>query len=88
MILLLDHRDSFTYNVQDNAGDVSNTATVTVTIKCPIDLNGDGIVDNGDINTFVGLFLGGDLAADFNDDGILDNGDIGAFVQAFLAGCS
>jgi len=54
---------------------------------CPPDLNGDGIVDNGDIGAFVALFLAGDLAADFNGDGILDNGDIGAFVGAFLAGC-
>jgi len=55
--------------------------------ECPADTNGDGILDNGDIGAFVGLFLSGDLAADFNGDGILDNGDIGAFVQAFLAGC-
>ena len=54
---------------------------------CPPDVNGDGILDNGDIGAFVALFLAGDLAADFNNDGILDNGDIGAFVQAFLAGC-
>jgi len=54
---------------------------------CPPDLNGDGIVDNGDIGAFVAAFLGGNLAADFNGDGILDNGDIGAFVAAFLAGC-
>ena len=54
---------------------------------CPPDLNNDGVLDNGDIGTFVGLFLSGNLQADFNGDGILDNGDIGAFVQAFLAGC-
>ena len=55
---------------------------------CAADVNGDGVLDNGDIGAFVQLFLASDLAADFNDDGILDNGDIGAFVQAFLAGCS
>ena len=54
---------------------------------CPPDLNGDSVVDNGDIGAFVALFLTGDLAADFNADGLLDNGDIGAFVAAFLAGC-
>jgi len=54
---------------------------------CPADLNGDGILDNGDINAFVQLFLAGDLDADINGDGILDNGDINAFVQQFLAGC-
>jgi len=51
------------------------------------DLNGDGILDNGDIGAFVTHFLAGSLTADFNGDGILDNGDIGAFVAAFLAGC-
>jgi hypothetical protein len=56
-------------------------------VACPVDLNGDGIADNGDISAFLGLFLGGDLAADFNGDGILDNGDIGSFVMAFLVGC-
>ncbi|MFT5422850.1 MAG: glucose/arabinose dehydrogenase [Phycisphaerales bacterium] len=54
---------------------------------CPADLNGDGILDNGDIGEFINLFLAGDLAADMNGDGILDNGDIGAFVNLFLAGC-
>jgi len=54
---------------------------------CPVDVNGDGILDNGDIGAFVTAFLAGDLATDFTGDGILDNGDIGAFVVAFLAGC-
>ncbi|MFT5422352.1 MAG: hypothetical protein ACI89L_000109 [Phycisphaerales bacterium] len=54
---------------------------------CPADMNGDGILDNGDIGAFVQAFLAGDLTADFNGDGILDNGDIGAFVAGFLAGC-
>jgi len=54
---------------------------------CSPDVNGDGIVDNGDIGAFVGLFLAQDASADFNGDGIIDNGDIGSFVQAFLAGC-
>ena len=56
-------------------------------VDCAPDVNGDGIVDNGDIGVFVQLFLAQDAAADFNADGIIDNGDIGAFVAAFLAGC-
>ena len=54
---------------------------------CAPDLNGDGIVDNGDIGAFIGLFLAQDPSVDFNGDGIIDNGDIGAFIAAFLAGC-
>ena len=54
---------------------------------CAPDLNGDGIVDNGDIVAFIALFIGGDPGADFNGDGFLDNGDIGAFINLFVAGC-
>jgi hypothetical protein len=60
---------------------------IRVELACPADMNGDGVLDNGDIGAFVAIFLNGDLAADFNGDGILDNGDIGAFVAGFLAGC-
>ncbi|MFG0305590.1 MAG: S8 family serine peptidase [Phycisphaerales bacterium JB040] len=55
--------------------------------SCPAEINGDGVLDNGDIASFVALFLSGDIAADINADGVLDNGDVGAFVAAFLAGC-
>ena len=54
---------------------------------CLPDINGDGVLDNGDIGSFVTLFIAGDIAADFNGDGIIDNGDIGSFVGAFQAGC-
>ncbi|MFG0306962.1 MAG: GC-type dockerin domain-anchored protein [Phycisphaerales bacterium JB040] len=54
---------------------------------CTPDLNGDGVLDNGDIAAFVSAFFASDLAADFNADGVLDNGDITSFVSAFLAGC-
>jgi len=54
---------------------------------CTPDVNGDGVLDNGDIGAFVALFLAGDLGADFNGDGIIDNGDIGSFVGAFQTGC-
>ncbi|MFT5424774.1 MAG: hypothetical protein ACI89L_002576 [Phycisphaerales bacterium] len=56
-------------------------------LPCPADINGDGVVDNGDIGAFVAAFLGGTPLADFNGDGVIDNGDISAFVAAFLAGC-
>ena len=62
-------------------------ATFQYTFDCPPDINSDGILDNGDINTFIPLFLRQSLAVDFTGDGIIDNGDIIAFVQAFLAGC-
>ncbi|MFG0305533.1 MAG: GC-type dockerin domain-anchored protein [Phycisphaerales bacterium JB040] len=58
---------------------------ITYELASPVDFNGDGIIDNGDIGAFVALFIAGDLRADVNDDGVLDNGDIGTFVQLFLA---
>ncbi|MFG0307352.1 MAG: GC-type dockerin domain-anchored protein [Phycisphaerales bacterium JB040] len=55
--------------------------------SCAADVNGDGVLDLGDIQAFVALFLAGDPGADFNPDGVLDNGDIQAFVTAFLEAC-
>jgi len=63
------------------------SVTVGSAPVCQPDVNGDGVLDNGDISAYVVLFLAGGAAADFNGDGILDNGDIGAFVVAFLQGC-
>jgi len=75
--------------VTDAMGTVFTDAVVLpiCSAPCPVDLNGDGILDNGDIGLFVQIFLSGNLAADMNGDGLLDNGDIGTFVQLFLAGC-
>jgi|GEM_PF-3335922 len=54
---------------------------------CLPDVNADGVLDQGDIQAFVELFLFGDPASDMNSDGVLDQGDIQAFVGAFIAGC-
>ncbi|MFG0306667.1 MAG: PQQ-dependent sugar dehydrogenase [Phycisphaerales bacterium JB040] len=69
--------------VDDNNNGVADSCETV----CTPDINADGVLDNGDLNAFVTLFLDSDLAADFTGDGILDNGDIGAFVTAYLAGC-
>ncbi|MFG0306697.1 MAG: M1 family aminopeptidase [Phycisphaerales bacterium JB040] len=60
----------------------------TVGGGCPADINGDGVLDLGDINAYVALFLAADIAADINDDGVLDLGDINAFVALFLDACA
>ncbi|MFT5424773.1 MAG: hypothetical protein ACI89L_002575 [Phycisphaerales bacterium] len=73
-----------TNNIQLYDFDFNFTATA---IPCPVDLSGDGVVDNGDIGFFVTLFLAGDPSVDFSGDGVIDNGDIGLFVTLFLAGC-
>ncbi|MFG0306860.1 MAG: GC-type dockerin domain-anchored protein [Phycisphaerales bacterium JB040] len=92
--------DRFNYRltarVDDSANPVgdpnaySDPADVVIrvgAIGCLADTNGDGVLDLGDINTFVALYLAADPAADTNGDGVLDLGDINTFVQAFLSGC-
>jgi len=54
---------------------------------CPADLNGDRVIDNGDIMQFVESFLARDPVADMTGDGIIDNGDIIAFVEEYQRGC-
>lgn len=66
---------------------MANAYLATLPPPCDADLNGDGVLDNGDLSAFVTLYLAGDPAADTNGDGFLDNGDISSFVAAYLAGC-
>lgn len=56
---------------------------------CPADLAPpSGVLDLGDIDTFIGGFLGGDPIADLAPPaGILDLDDIDAFIASFLGGC-
>ena len=48
------------------------------------DVDGNGIVNQGDLVAFVRLFVAGDPAADANGDGIVGSGDVAAFVELFL----
>jgi endonuclease/exonuclease/phosphatase family metal-dependent hydrolase len=57
------------------------------TPDCPADVNGDGLVDFGDVGTFIAAFSLLDTVADINGDGLIDFGDVGAFVTAFSGGC-
>ena len=92
--------DTFNYRltvqVDDSANPVgdpnaySDPADVVIRVEasgCGADINADGVLDLGDINAYVALYLAAEPAADYNGDGVLDLGDINAFVQAFLAGC-
>ena len=90
--LTIDHFDTLSMLMTAPAGETSSYALSDLVLDnvpppCIADLNGDGILDNGDIQTFLAFFLGGDIRADLNGDGILDNGDIQTFLTAFLAGC-
>ncbi|MFG0305108.1 MAG: GC-type dockerin domain-anchored protein [Phycisphaerales bacterium JB040] len=71
-------------------GDSSGYASILLewdAPPCEPDLNDDGVLDLGDIQFFVGLFLGGDVAADITGDGVLVLGDVQAFVGLYQAGC-
>ncbi|MFG0306519.1 MAG: GC-type dockerin domain-anchored protein [Phycisphaerales bacterium JB040] len=48
------------------------------------DVDGDGVLTNNDLATFVGFFTTLDPAADFNRDGVIDGKDIADFVAAFV----
>lgn len=60
---------------------------LVVTRCCPVDLNGDGILDLGDIVAFVNAFIMFDPLADLDQNGIFDLADVVDFVSAFGAGC-
>jgi hypothetical protein len=70
-----------------NTNVVDATITIGDPVVCPADINGDGLVDFGDVGAFVTAFSAQDPAADLNDDGVIDFGDVGTFVTAFSAGC-
>jgi hypothetical protein len=59
----------------------------TVAPDCLADLNGDGLLDLGDITAFVSAFQAGEPLADLDGNGLYDLTDISAFVSAFTGGC-
>ncbi|USN98774.1 MAG: hypothetical protein H6810_11515 [Phycisphaeraceae bacterium] len=58
-----------------------------VAMRCPGDLNGDGVLDLSDITVFVSGFLNQDPVSDIDGNGLHDLMDINLFVSLFLAGC-
>ena len=54
---------------------------------CPIDLDLSGVLDLGDVQTFIMLAIDGRLGADLDRDGDVDLADVGMFVNTFTAGC-
>ncbi|MFG0304701.1 MAG: M14 family zinc carboxypeptidase [Phycisphaerales bacterium JB040] len=80
------------FSIEDRpSGDIIEAAVDEISLVLApsasrADMNGDGVLDNGDIAAFVDAFLLFDPSADFTGDGVVDNGDIGVFVTVFLAG--
>ncbi|MCC6677400.1 MAG: cupredoxin domain-containing protein [Phycisphaerales bacterium] len=59
----------------------------TITVRCPADLNGDGIVDFSDYLEFLNLYDAQDPRVDFNGDGLVDFADYLEFLNLYEAGC-
>ena len=72
--------------VQDNDkyndfSDTSNLPAQIVDPPCPFDLNGDGVVNGGDLGLMLALW--GTPDGDFNMDGITNGGDLGLMLSAW-----
>jgi hypothetical protein len=67
---------------EDNDGEPDECA------GCPVDWNGDDVVNSTDISAFITAWLasvqGATPAADFNEDGAVNSTDISAFITAWL----
>jgi len=78
-----------------------SAASGTVTFSCPADVGvvgggtgADGVLDNNDFISSIGLFFNGDARADVGSaggenghDGAFDNNDFVAFINRFFDGC-
>ncbi len=58
-----------------------------LTPPCPADLDGNGVLDLNDINTFVAGFLAQDTVSDLDGNALWDLADINIFVTSFTGGC-
>jgi hypothetical protein len=56
-------------------------------IPCPVDFNGSGGADVGDIFAYLTAWFAGEARADFNGAGGIDVQDIFDFLGAWFAGC-
>ncbi|MEM1185908.1 MAG: di-heme oxidoredictase family protein [Planctomycetota bacterium] len=63
--------------------------TIPVPVGCPADIAPPfGLLDLGDVDTFITAFGGQDLTADIAPPfGVLDLDDVDAFIASFLSGC-
>ncbi|MCC6676655.1 MAG: hypothetical protein IT436_05880 [Phycisphaerales bacterium] len=65
----------------------SGTLPPAVTGRCPIDYNGDGLVDFADYLEFLNLYDAQDPRADLNGDGLVDFADYLEFLNLYAGPC-
>ncbi len=77
------------FNMSDElVGTFYEAAQVTTIAPCAADIAEPfGILDLGDVSSFVSGFLSMAPIADVNNDGLWDLGDVGQFVNSFITGC-
>lgn len=92
-----DWTGAFQYNLSLNPGAVTTVTCVlalnqTATAGCPVDTDGDGLVQPSDISLFVNTWFNdlgaGTLNADFDANGSVQPADVSAFVAAWFAAVS
>ena len=73
---------------------IVRSCNTSICLTCPGDLNGDGLVDSRDIQSFIKCWTGGSATtsgcqcADMNGDGVLDSTDLALLVARLLTGVS
>jgi|GEM_PF-2200586 len=82
---------SYSYNMttamQEICHDTDLNYCVTVGNPCPVDCNGDTVVNSLDFLCFLNLYVVSDPKADFNGDTVVNSLDFLAFLNAYVAGC-
>ncbi|USN98162.1 MAG: PQQ-binding-like beta-propeller repeat protein [Phycisphaeraceae bacterium] len=74
--------------METNVGEpIGALLALDVGAACPLDLDLSGILDLGDVQLFIMLFLQNRNGADLTGDGVLDIADVGEFVSQFVVGC-
>ncbi|MDO8496965.1 MAG: hypothetical protein Q7S61_00280, partial [bacterium] len=74
---------SFNYGGSMYAGKLpAKTIAITAPLDCLVDLTGDGIVDDRDLDSLIGHFGQGAGDADLNKDGVVDIFDYSLLIEA------
>lgn len=71
----------------ETAGELTLVISATATDPCPADINGDGVINAGDLNAWVLAFNTQGPGCDVNGDGLCNPSDFNAWVAALNAGC-
>ena len=60
---------------------------VIMSVSCPADITGNGVVDADDFFAYLDLFAAGDPRADLDGNGVIDSEDFFLYLDFFVLGC-